>query len=38
MGRPIRNAAKALIMKDGKMLVIRIKDNDEEVGDPECLE
>lgn len=30
MERPIRNAAKALIMKDGKMLVIRIKDNDEE--------
>ena len=30
MERPIRNSAKALIMKDGKMLVIRIKDNDEE--------
>ena len=38
MERAIRNSAKALIMKDGKMLVIKIRDNDEEVGDPECLE
>lgn len=30
MERTIRTAAKALIMKDEKILVIRIKDNDEE--------
>lgn len=30
MERPIRNAAKALIMKDGKMLAIKISDGSEE--------
>lgn len=30
MERPIRNSAKALIIKDGKMLAIKIKDKDEE--------
>lgn len=30
MSRLIRNSAKALIIKDGKMLAIKIKDNNEE--------
>lgn len=30
MNRQIRNSAKALIIKDGKMLAIKIKDGDEE--------
>lgn len=30
MSRQIRNSAKALIIKDGKMLAIKIKDGDEE--------
>lgn len=30
MKRPIRNAAKALIIKDGKMLAIKISDGNEE--------
>lgn len=30
MNRPIRNAAKALIIKDNKMLAIKIKDAEEE--------
>jgi len=29
MTRPIRNSAKAIIFKDGKMLATKIKDNDE---------
>ena len=27
MNRPIRNSAKALIIKDGKMLTIKLNDN-----------
>ena len=43
MGRKVRNAAKALIIKDDKMLAIKISDGkeytvylgNEEIGDPE---
>ncbi len=30
MKRSIRNSAKALVIKDGRMLAVKIKDNDEE--------
>ena len=30
MSRPIRNSAKALVIKDGKMLAIKLKDGDDE--------
>lgn len=30
MGRSIRNSAKALIIRDGRMLAIKIRDNEEE--------